>query len=794
MNRILQEIEGLPPEKRELFERLLKKKGLDGSTALGFTRTQDDRLLPMSFAQERLAYLDQLFAGNSAYNIPVAIRLAGKVNAQALLAALNEIVRRHDSLRTTGSMAQERPMQRIAASMVLSMPMVDCSSLAQEEGDSLAIHMAGEEAAGAFSLADGPLLRATLFQITDQDHIFLLTTHHFVADGWSLQVLFQELVALYEVFYNGSQSPLHSLRIQYADFARWQRRQFDNGAWTGQLDYWKHKLPKDSFGSKLPTDHQSPAVREFRGSAVAVALTPSLTGALQGLCRRERTTLFPALFAAFDALVFRYTSQYSVTVGTATSNRNYPGTDDLIATLANNLVLHLDFSPEATFFELLAQARETFLEALAHQDLPFEKLVEELQTERQIGYNPLFQIMLVLHETRVQNLRLQGLSFSPLPVHTRASRLDLTLEMTVTGDEITAVLEYNAGLFERVTIQRLAEHFLTLLDEVTRDPALPLYRLGLLTSTQRQQLAAEWNDTDTHFDGFQGIHEMFQAQAKERPDSIVLSFDDSYLSYLELNTAANRFAHFLLGSGAGPGSIVAVCQSRSFDLLVSILAVLKAGAAYLPIDPSYPEQRISLMVDDASATLLLTDRPLAPTLSNGATPVIDVNGAPGLLARYPGHNPGMQPFPDGLAYVIFTSGSTGRPKGVMVSHRAATNRLLWMQAAYNLSARDSVLQKTPITFDVSVWELFWPSLAGARLVIARPGGHQEPSYLAALIVEQAITVAHFVPSLLRVFLDEPDLKKCRSLRHVFCSGEALNYSLAAEFGASGLPTKLHNLY
>ena len=570
------------------------------------------------------------------------------------------------------------------------------------------------------------------------------------------------------------------------------------------LAYWRRQLGGALPTLELPTDQPRPSTRSFRGARHTHELPPSLTEGLRALSQQEGATLFMTLVAGFQALLHRYSGQDDILLGSPIASRAQAELGEPIAFFANSLVLRTDMSGNPSFRELLGRVRKVTLEAYAHQDAPFEKLVEELQPERDPSRDPIFQVFLGLQNASISDQRL------PAPVkHAEESsngttKFDINLTIEETETTLRVRMEYSTDLFEPETIARMQRHYQTLLEGAVADPARRLSDLPLLTSEEREQLLVEWNATQQDYPLEMCIHELVEAQAERTPDAVAVADGDRHLSYRELNNRANQLAHHLQAQGIGPEVQVGVLVERSLELVVGILGVVKAGGAYVPLDPAYPDERLAFMLDDAQVRVLITSKDDGRwTMDDGLqsdtnivyrlSSIVYLDADWPQIARQPASSPITAVGPTNLAYVIYTSGSTGTPKGAMNTHRGIVNRLRWMQDTYRLRADDRVLQKTPISFDVSVWEFFWPLLSGAQLVLAQPGGQQDPTYLAELIARAQITTLHFVPPMLQAFLDLPDLTGCGSLRRVICSGEALPIELQRRFFAR-LAAELHNLY
>ncbi|MDF2629024.1 MAG: tycC3 [Symbiobacteriaceae bacterium] len=735
-------------------------------------------LAPLSFAQRRIWFLDQFEPGSASFNMPAGVRLSGTLNVAALAAGLKTIVQRHAALRTTFAAGPDgEPQQIIAPAMDLPLPLHDLTGHPDPEAEAQALARA--EAARPFDLSTGPLIRAALLRLAPTEHILLVTMHHIVSDRWSYGVLDQELIALYRAHAERRPAALPPLPMQYADFARWQRQWLEGARMEAQLAYWQQRLAGAPAALDLPTDRPRPAVKTYRGANCPFRLSPGLAASLRQISRQEGATLYMTLLAAFQVLLGRYTGQTDISVGTPVAGRTREEHEALIGIFVSTLVMRTDLSGNLPFRELLARVRENVLNDFSHQDLPFENLVEALQPVRDTSRTPLFQVMFTLQNTPSGATELPGLTFRGFDAESGTAKFDLTLYITEVGDGLTGVMEYNTDLFDRTTIERMVGHLQTLLAGIAADPQTPVANLPLLTAAERQQLLVAWNDTARAYPTDICLHQLIEAQVAQTPDAEAVAFEGERLSYRELNRRANQLAHRLRKLGVGPDVPVGIGMERSIEMVVGLLAILKAGGAYVPLDPTYPQERLAFMLEDAEAPVVLTPAWLAAT---------DLSGEPE-------SNPANLTSPANTAYIIFTSGSTGRPKGVMVPHAGIVNRLLWMQEEYQLTPADRVMQKTTFCFDVSVWEFFWPLMTGATLVVARPEGHKDSAYLAGLIRDEQITTMHFVPSMLQVFAEEPELAACQSLRQVMCSGEALPPDLVERF-YDRAPAKamLHNLY
>ncbi len=769
-------------------------RAASGSRAPPLRPTPRTGPLPLSFAQQRLWFLHQLHPTSAAYNLPATLRLEGELNAEALRLSFEHLVRRHEPLRTTFTPHQGDALQVIHPASRWELPRVDLSPLPEDTRHAEALRLAGQEALRPFDLTTGPLLRTTLLRLSEREHLLLVTQHHIVSDGWSIGVLVREVAALYESLQAGQEPRLPALPIQYADYAVWQREWLKGEPLQEQVDWWKKHLAGAPHALELPTDRPRPPVQSSRGASLPVHLPAPLTEPLRALCQREGATPFMALLATFQLLLSRHSGQEDVLVGTPIANRTQGETEPLIGFFVNTLAMRARVRGHESFRALLAQVRASTLSAFEHQHLPFEKLVEELHPPRDLSRTPIVQVLFALQNAPASEPRLPGLALQTLPTGSASSKYDLELYLSEAPDGLRGSFVYNTDLFERATVERLAGHLQVLVEALTTQPDAPVSALPLLTGAERQQVLVEWNGARTPYPPDALIHTLIEEQARRTPGAVALRFEDTSLTYGELDARANQLAHHLRGLGVGPEVRVGVCLERSLELVVALLGTLKAGGAYVPLDPTYPPERLSWMFEDARPAVLLVQERLLPGLPANAARVVCLDSGWDEVARHPVRPPEPLATPDNLAYVIFTSGSTGRPKGAMNTHRGVCNRLLWMRDAHGLGPGDTVLQKTPFSFDVSVWEFFCPLVVGARLVLARPGGHQDPAYLVRLITREEVTTLHFVPSMLQAFLEEPEVGRCTALRRVVCSGEALPVDLETRCLQRLPGVGLHNLY
>ena len=682
-----------------------------------------DGYLPLSFAQQRLWFIDQLAPGNSAYNIPAAVRLEGPLNVMALERSLNEIVRRHEALRTTFTIVDGGPAQVIAPSLTMAPRVIDLQALSENAREIEVQRLAAEEACRPFDLAHGPLLRVTLVRLGEERHVGLLTMHHIVSDGWSTGILIRELAVLYDAFSSEMPSPLSELPIQYADFANWQRLWLQGEILQTQLAYWKQQLLGIPPLLELSTQRTRPAVLAFRGAHASLLLPGNAADALKVLSRDEGATLFMTFLTAFNVLLHRYSNQDDLVVGTPIANRNHTETEGLIGFFVNTLVLRTDLSGNPTFRELVRRVREVCLAGYSHQDLPFEKLVEELHLERDLSRNPLFQVMFVLNSTRMETMELTGLRVSPIKGSSEAAHVDLTMQISETEDGRTeAALIYNTDLFDAAAITRMLRHFRILLEAAAADPDRRFSDLSLLNPEERHQLLAEWNDTKTGDSQDLYIHQLFEAQVERTPNAIAVSFEDRQLTYEELNRRANQLAHHLRSLGVGPDVLVGSCLEHSPEMIIALMGILKAGGVYVPLDPTYPNERLSFMLEDARLSVLVTQERLVGGLPHDTPTIVCLDSGWNAVARERSDNPISAVTHDNLAYVIYTSGSTGRPKGVSVPQGSLASHCYDIRKYYGLDSRDRVVQCSSMSVDLSLEQILPTLIAGARLVLARVDG------------------------------------------------------------------------
>lgn len=743
MTDIYDQLKNLSPEKRALVELMLKEKGVDVLGTKIVPQGRATNKFPISFGQQRLWFLDQLDPGTPLYNNPAAVVLRGNANIPALEQALNTIVQRHEVLRTTFATENDQPIQVIQAEMPIHLEQIDLRQLPASEREAAAMNLAKEKAQQPFDLSTGPLFRVTLMQLAEQEYLMLLVMHHIVSDGWSLSIFIQEVAILYKVLVAGLPSPLPELSVQYADFAVWQRQWITGKVLEEQLSYWQEQLKNAPPVLNLPLDHPRPSYQTTHGATYFFNFSDRLRQAIEALAKKEDVTRFMIYLAAFYAFLFRISQQGDICVGTPIAGRNRKETESLIGFFVNTLVMRAQVSDNPTVRELLRRVKAVAVGAYEHQDIPFETLVEKLQPERDMAISPFFQVMFVHLDTTAQTLRLPDITIEPRPIDSGTAKFDLTFVIEENEEKLAGQIVYNTDLFEPATIERLAVQFQILFQGLVDQVDARISELPLLSDREQQQLLKAWSRAPREFQPPQqrSISQLFEDQVKQTPKEMALIFEEEQLTYQELNARANRLAHYLMALGAAPETLVGICLEQPIDMIVALLAIFKAGAAYLPLDPAYPKERLALMIDDSAVSLIITEEDLLASLPDNNCQKICLERDKAAIAKQSQKNPGNHPAAENLAYVIYTSGSTGKPKGVMISHGAIADHCLNMRDYYALQPNDRVLEFASMNFDASLEQIFPPLLAGAKLVL-RGSKIWSPAEFQNNIIKYGLTVVN----------------------------------------------------
>ncbi|MFW9259422.1 amino acid adenylation domain-containing protein [Nostoc sp. CALU 546] len=787
-----QQYSNLTPAKKALLEKWKGGK----FKADTIPKRQVFNHVPLSFSQQRLWFIDQLYHGSSFYNIPSAFHLQGLLNIKALQQSLNEILRRHEVWRTSFILVNGQPVQHITPDVTWELPIINLEHLCGGDWEEEIKQIAAESAKKTFNLAKESLVKATLFRLGEKEHIFLLTMHHIITDGWSIGVFLKELATLYAAFSTNQPNPLSELPIQYADFAVWQRDRLQGDLLKTQLNYWKQQLSGELPILQLPTDRPRPTVTTFTGAKQYFTFSKSLTDALNQLSQREDATLFMTLLAAFNILLYHYTNQEDILIGSPIANRNRAELEKMLGLFVNTLVLRNNLSGNPSFRELLHRVREVTLDAYAHQDLPFEMLVEELQPERDLSRNPLYEVMFVLQNTPMSVQEISGLTLRTLEFDSGTAQLDIFLSLSESPEGLAGCLEYNTDIFDSATITQFIRHFQTLLENIIDNQEQPISELSLLTAKERSQVLFDWNQTHADYPHDASIHQLFEEQVKRSPDALALISQSEQLSYRQLNQRVNQLAHYLQKLGVTTETLVAICLERSPEMVVGILAILKAGGAYIPLDPNYPLERLSFMLSDSQAAVLITQQEILTKLPESSAKIICLDIHEHEIAQESLENPINTAKAESLAYIIYTSGSTGTPKGVLGTHRGTVNGLHWLWKTYPFTPGEVCCQKTAISFVDSVWEIFAPLLQGIATVIISNATVKEPQLFIQTLADNKVTRIILVPSLLRLLLDTYShlTRNLSQLKLWIASGEALSLELVQTFQTVVPFAKLINLY
>ncbi len=774
----------LKARKPEIIAFLQEANLVVQKTVTSIPNTSRTNKIPLSFAQQRLWFLEQLQPGSSTYHIPIAVRLTGSLNVEVLQQVINNIIQRHEVLRTNFTTIDQELIQVISPSRELVINLINLQFIPKTEQETKVKQIAIEEARKPFDLEQDLLLRVTLLKLDETEYVILLTMHHIISDGWSMEVLVKEIATLYAAFSQNLPSPLTPLEIQYADFAVWQREWLQGEVLETQLGYWKQQLGGTLPVIQLPTDFPRSRVQSFRADTVSFKLPSEISDKLKSIAKAEGATLFMTLLAGFKVLLYRYTGQGDIVVGSPIANRNRAELEGLIGFFVNTLVLRTDLSQNPTFQEILRRVRQVTWDAYEHQDLPFEKLVEELHPERDLSYNPLFQIKFRLENPPTEKIEIPGLTLSSLGQVNPTAKLDLSLDMYETPDGLVGGFEYNKDLFAETTIKRMVGHFCTLLEGITNQPNQRIGNLPLLTPSEQQQILVEWNQTQKEFSQEKCFHQLFEAQVEKNSNAIAIIYNNEQLTYQELNHRSNQLAHYLQTLGVAPEVRVGICIQRSPAMIIAMLAIHKAGGAYVPLDPAYPLERLAFMVEDAQISLLLTHEKTEEIARNiisdsPSRKFSREDRGEGLInldtfwtennnSSQNYQNPQSQVTTDNLAYLIYTSGSTGKPKGVLIPHRGLTNLTEDKIRVCDVHPDSCILQFFSFSFDASIPEIIMALACGAKLCLASLEDVIPGIPLLKLLREKQVTHITITPSALSAL----PVEELPALKMVLVGGEA----------------------
>ncbi|MFN6527758.1 amino acid adenylation domain-containing protein [Nostoc sp. ChiSLP03a] len=748
----------------------------------------------VSHAQRRMWILHHIDEYSSAYNIRLAMRISGSLDISAFAEAFQQVVSRHEILRTTFTSVAGNIQQIVREEVPKEQLVVFRDLREQKDAETIADNLIQESANLRFDLEKLPLMRVLLVQTKSEEFLFCLTIHHIIGDARSLDILFQEFVTLYFACTQQKTAALPPLSLQYKDYTAWQNQWLESEEAKEQHNYWCDRFAREPPILNLPTDFPRPQFKSSQAGIYNYNFSQSLSEKLRSFAAGNHTTLFITLLTLFKILLHRYTGQRDLVIGIPISGRNHPDLENQIGFYVNTLALRTLLPEAGTFQQALAEVTNTCLDAYEYNEYPFDKLVSALDLKRDLSRNPLFDVMFsLLSKDSKAAIKIPGIEHQAYSLTPRTAQFDLSWSFFEDANDLRLVIEYEPDLFREETIARMSGHFLQIIQAVVENPDCQLSQINLLTPEESDRLLIEWNNTEVAYPLEKCLHQLFEEQVERNPDAVAVIFEGRKLTYQQLNEKANQLAYYLRAKGVEPEVLVGIFVERSIEMVVGLLGILKAGGAYVPLDPSYPSDRLTYMLADAAVSILLTQQSLLDSLAANSAEVVCLDRDWHMIANYSQHNPVNLVNSENLAYVIYTSGSTGRPKGVMITHQGICNNLLRTIDTYPLTVGDCILQITPLSFDVSVWEIFWSLTSGTTLVVAKPEGHKDIAYLMNLIAQQQVTQVSFVPSMLRIFLQQSNLENCRCLKRVFSGGEALSYELTQRFFEQ-FDCELHNLY
>lgn len=754
--------------------------------------TEEEKMqgVQASFAQQRLWFLKQYDSQSAFYNMTEALKLSGNMNLDAMNQAVTKILERHEGLRTTFSNVDGTVLQILHPAEEVQIPVEDLTGSSISERDNLISKYISEEINTVFDIEAGPLVKFKLLKFEENEHVVLLTMHHIISDGWSMGIFIKEFAHIYDAIVSNKGIDLSPVELQYADFTKWQRSWFTGEVRQKQIDYWKHKLA-DITTLDIPADYDRPALQTFAGKKEYFVYSTELMSRVGELSEQTGATPFMIYLAAVSVLFARYTGQDDVAIGTPIANRVRRETENTFGFFVNTLVLRNNLDGNPTFLELIERVKNSALEAYDTQDMPFEMLVDELDVERDLSRNPLFQVMFALQNEELPEFKLPELEIKRFETDNNSAMFDFWISMREFDDGIHTLCEYNTDLYKKSTVIKMMKHLENILDTLSKNPELRVKEFRYMDIDEVNEILYKQNDTDTVYEDDLFVHQMFEKQVTLQPDSVVLKFEDTSITYAELNQKANQIANYLIANGVKQNDFVGIYVYRSIEMFAAVYGVLKAGAGYIPIDPTYPSERVNYIIHDSEVSIVLTNTDTKDIFGE-KTKVVDLRDE-AFFADQPMDNPNIKTRPEDAVYMIYTSGSTGLPKGTINIHRGLRNRIKWIQKVQGLHEGDVLLHKTPFCFDVSCGEIFWAPTVGSKMIIAKPDGHRDIDYMVDLIQKENITHVHFVPSMLKILLRNADINKLKGLKKVFCSGEAVTYSLRQEF-YNKCNMDLYNMY
>lgn len=791
MSNIDQIKSNLSSDKLKILEKLKKKKITENNLSITKRKNNSNREV-LSFQQQRLWFLDQLVPNNPAYNVVMAFHTSGDVSLELVEKCLNIIIDRHEILRTNFKNVEGVGYQEINENVSAKLIIEDLTKYSREEQDNVFKEKSKEESKYVFDLSNELLIRMTAYILGDNKYIFLLNVHHIIIDGWSMGILFSELLNIYSKLYKGEELKLKPLELQYADYSAWQREYFKGKELERQLAYWKNNLGNKIYSTDLPTDKLRPPVQNFKGGNFKLSLGKKLTEDIMLLSKNNNSTPYMVLMAALNILLYKYTKNNDIVIGTPIANRNRVEIEQIMGFFVNTLVFKTKLEDDINFTQVLDRVKDTANGAYMHQDLPFELLVDSLHPTRDMSYNPLFQVCFVYQNTPKPENTLSISLDKVEEIRNDTSKFDLWIQAQDEDDEIILDIEYNSNIFNLITITKLIDSYKKLLSSVTENQSTNISNIDIVANEDKDNVLYKWNNTKVDYNTEDNLFMLVQKQMNENPNNIAIRFNNEGMTYKELNNKVNVISSYLNKKGVKNNSYIGICMERSFEMITTILAIIKLGAAYVPLDPTYPKDRLNYMIEDSNTPFIIAQSKFVDLLEESNSTIVNIED---IYDNNDIHIE-LQPYNicgDDIAYMIYTSGSTGKPKGVMNTHKGIINRLKWMEKELNISSKDNILQKTPFSFDVSLWEIFLPLISGATLVLAKPEGHKDAVYLCQYIISEKITRIHFVPSMLSVFLEYDEIKEINSLKTVVCSGEALPIDVKDKF-FNKINAELYNFY